>query len=197
VFDVFARDVGVVVGAAEEDGCLLKIDAVARGVGRADEGAAEAGDEGVAARVAGGVFKNQARALGEAGEGDAFGGDAGGEGLGDERVDHGERAGEPGFIVRGRGEEAVRIPGVAGGPGGDPGEVRDDGRVEGADEAGDVVGRGAAAVDEDDRAAGGSERGAEAEGVGGVVEVHGGIIVLVLLLLLVLFGFSEPRTENE
>lgn len=83
VLDVFERDVEIGFGAGDEDGGALQVHGVAGDVGRADERAAESADERVAARVAGGVFKGQTRALGKADERDAFGGDAGVEGFAD------------------------------------------------------------------------------------------------------------------
>src|SRR5690606_7594102 len=109
-----------------------------------DQRAAERGDEGVAARIARGVFEGETGALREAGEGDAFGGDAGGEGFAHERVDGRERGGEPRFVLRGRHEEALRIPAVAGRLRGEAGDAG--GQVDDVGEAGDVVGRGAASV---------------------------------------------------
>jgi len=171
VLDVFERDVEIGFGASDEDGRALEVHGVAGDVGRADERAAESADERVAARVAGGVFKGQARALGKADEADAFGGDAGVEGFADMGVDAGEGAGEPRFVLGGWNEETMWIPGMVRGLGGDVGEV---GGVEKIDKTGDVFGGGTASVEEDHDAAGFGQRGAEAEGRGGVVEVHGG-----------------------
>lgn len=170
MFDVLKRDMRVALGATDKDGRLQEIYAIAGDIRRPDERAAQRGDKRITARMARGVFENETRALGKSGERDAFRRDAGSERLGHERIDDGKGAGQPRLVIRGRNEEAVRIPGVVRRLGSEVGEI--DG-VKNIGESGNVFGGRTASVDKDHDATGLRQRRAKTESMGGIVEVHG------------------------
>ena len=87
-----------------------------------------------------------------------------------QRRDHAQRRPEPGLVGGERGEETLRIPRVPGRLGDEEGQPID--REHGG-EAGDVVGRAAAAVQQDRHGAGARERRAGDEDARGVVQGGG------------------------
>lgn len=158
--DAGPGDVRVGVSAADEDGgARERAGVVEIGAGLADEAAGKGKEAGEAGGVGGDEFSGEASALGEASEGDAIGGEAGGDREIDDGVDHFEGGGEPRLVAGARGHKGVGVPGGVDGLWGEEGETW---QVESLGETEDVVGGGAAPVEKDDDAGGLVEGGAGA-----------------------------------
>ena len=109
------------------------------------------------------MFQREAGALREAGDGDPFRRQAGGEQVPHGGLHGGEGRGEVGLVLRARGEEAPRVPGAVPGAGQ---QKRDAGRGEVVREAREVGGGAAAPVQQDDAPARGRGGLTPAEPVG-------------------------------
>ena len=157
-------DVPVLVAAAEEDRRPGEAAAARDRRPRLVRGPNQAPEKPRAAPYAGRrprhELERQAGALREAGNRDPVRRDAGRGRLRDQRRDHAQGRPEPGLVGGERREEALRIPGVPGRLRNEEGQTidREDGR-----EAGDVIGRAAAAVQQDRHGAGAGERRADDE----------------------------------
>ncbi len=109
--DKCLRDVGILLGASEQDRSLLKVDRNPRCSQRSDQGSAQSSDKGISPGMAKRVFESQAGPLREPDESHPFGGESGPFEAAYEVVDDAESFAQVRLVFLDWNEESPGIPG--------------------------------------------------------------------------------------